>query len=141
MAYKARLKPRFNDADSAGIIFFANAYVFAHAAFETFVVEALGFQWADWFDNDTWGVPLRKTECEHLRPLLPGHDYETVVRVERLGESSVTLNYSIESSAGVHAVVKMVHTFIDVKKRAKMPIPALVRERLEAYQRESGTAE
>ncbi len=132
VTYKTSVQIRFHEGDPAGITFFANAYALAHAAYETFVT-SIGFSWAEWFENESWAVPIRHSECEHLAPMRPGRSYDVHITVEKLGESSVSLKYSFQDGAKSHAEVTLVHTFIDLKKLAKIRVPDLVRERLKPY--------
>ena len=125
---------RFRLGDPAGISFFANVYPLSHDTFEEFV-QALGFEWKLWFANKEWGVPLRHTECDYHRPMIPGNDVEITVLVDKIGETSLAMKYIFRSLGHVCAEVKMVHTFVDqsMKKRS---IPSEIRDRFETYQRE-----
>jgi YbgC/YbaW family acyl-CoA thioester hydrolase len=131
-AYQTRI--HFHEADPAGIAFFANSYVLAHNAFEDFV-QHLGFTWKDWFENESWGVPIRQSSCEHLRPMLVGEAVQIKITLERIGDSSFTLLYIFEIAAATTCEVRLVHTFMDRKTRGKLSIPTDIRRRLEAYQR------
>lgn len=125
---------RFRDADPVGILFFARAYEIAHDAYEDFV-RSIGFTYREWFENETWGVPIRKSECEHLRPIRPGDIVMTSVKIETLGDSSFTAIYEISASGQVASIVKLTHVFMDLKTKKKMQMPSDVRGRLEAHQR------
>lgn len=137
--YQKSMTPQFHDADPAGIMFFGNAYAKAHGAYEGFV-EHLGYSWREWFDNKTWAVPLRHSSCEHMAPMFPGQAYQVSCHLEKIGTSSFTMKYRFASTKAVHAEVTLVHTFIDIAKRAKCDMPSDVRERLEAYQLKSSSA-
>ncbi len=138
-AYTQSFVPKFHDADPAGIMFFGNVYAKAHGTYETFV-EHLGFTWKEWFANETWAVPIRHSECEHLAPIFPGQSYDVECRLEKIGTSSFTMKYVFTSSKATHAEVTIVHAFVDLKKKAKCEMPSVVRERLEAYQLKCGSA-
>ena len=133
--FRATYPIRFRSGDPAGISFFANVYPLAHDAFEDFV-QALGFEYKEWFQNPDWATPIRHSSCDYFAPLWPGGTVEIFVRIEKLGESSLTLKYLFNSSGQKCAEVTLVHTFIDIKKRAKTTIPSVVRDRLETYERE-----
>ena len=124
---------RFHQADPAGILFFGHVGALAHDAYEAFV-EHLGFSWREWFENPEWAVPIRKTSCEYLKPMRAGEELTIVVGIEKIGESSITLNYDFRCKGETHAEMQIVHVFLDKKARAKMPIPSVVRRKLEAYQ-------
>ena len=125
---------RFRDADPIGILFFARAYELAHDAYED-LVRALGFSYREWFENETWGVPIRKSECEHLRPIRPGDEIVVKTKIESLGESSFTSSFEIIAAGQVASVVKITHVFMDTATKKKMAIPSSVRGRLESHQR------
>jgi acyl-CoA thioesterase FadM len=133
--YTAAVPIRFRQGDPVGISFFANVYPMAHDTFEDFV-QHLGFDWKMWFANEEWGVPLRHTSCDYHQPLVPGTTPSISVLVEHLGESSLKMKYLIKNGEKVAAEVTLVHTFVSFKTRTKMPMPSVVRDRLEAYQRE-----
>lgn len=123
----------FDDADPAGISFFANVYRYHHQAYEAWVVEALGVSYPEWFLSKSFGVPLRKTEAEHTTPLFPGEKYESTLTLEEIGQSSFVLSSTI-TPKGKHdrvcAKVRTVHVFIDVHGKGKLDIPTHIRERM-----------
>jgi acyl-CoA thioesterase FadM len=127
---------RFSDADPGGIMFFGNVYKVAHDTYENFI-RHLGFDWHEWFQNPVWAVPIRHSSCEHLIPLSPGLAYEVAISLERVGDSSFTLKYDFQRATQKFCSVTLVHTFFNIKSRAKMQIPSNVRDRLQAYQVES----
>ena len=138
LPFAVRVPIRFRDADLAGISFFGRVYGFAHDAFEDFV-QHLGFEWASWFNNENWGLPIRHSECDYLMPLFPSENYQIQVLVDRISKSSFTLRYvftSLKRPEQVCCEVKLVHTFYDKKARVKMSIPSDIHDRLETYQRE-----
>ena len=102
-----------------GLPIWARAYEIAHDAYEDFV-RSLGFTYREWFENESWGVPIRKSECEHLRPIRPGDEISVKVSIESLGESSFTNVYEISATGAVASVVKITHVFMDVKTKKKM---------------------
>jgi YbgC/YbaW family acyl-CoA thioester hydrolase len=130
-------KTRFSDTDAAGIVFFGNVYAMAHDAYEDLVAH-LGFTWQEWFDNKIWGVPIRHSSAEYFRPLRPGYECQIEIRIDKIGETSLTLHYKFTIASEVCCEVRIVHSFISRNngsgKIAKTPIPSNVRERLMAYQ-------
>ncbi len=130
---------RFRQADPGGIAFFGQAYSIAHDAYEDFV-RHLGFEWKEWFANETWAVPIRQSSCEHLIPLFPSASCEVRVTLDSIGTSSFGAKYEIMVNGRVCSEVRLVHVFIDKQKRAKMDIPSTIRSRLESYQKQSLTS-
>jgi acyl-CoA thioesterase FadM len=137
--FKKALTPKFHDADPAGIMFFGNVYAKAHGIYEEFVGH-LGFTWREWFDNGTWAVPIRHSECEHLAPIFPGMEYQVSCVLDKIGTSSFTMKYIFASAKATHAEVTIVHAFVDPVKKVKCEMPSIVRERLEAYKLKSGAS-
>jgi YbgC/YbaW family acyl-CoA thioester hydrolase len=128
---------RFEHTDAEGIMFFGNIYRIVHDVYEDFA-KHLGFEYKEWFQNAKWGAPLRKSECEYFAPLRPGHTYDVEVSIPTIGESSFTSRYVVTSNGKQHAVVNLVHAFVDRAARTKTAIPSEIRGRLQAYQSESG---
>jgi acyl-CoA thioesterase FadM len=130
--YTRAVRIRFDQADPAGIMYFANVFNLAHRTFEDFITGA-GIPWEEWFRKNEYAVPIRHTECDFLAPFLPGREYEVKAEVARLGESSFQMKYTFQSSHGTHAVLTMVHAFIDTDTREKFPIPKKIRDVLKPY--------
>lgn len=123
----------FDDADGEGIVFFGNYFRLAHRALEQYIPQ-IGIPWKTWFKNDSWGVPLRKVECEYLSPLKPGQQFHAAIRVENLGENSLTFSYEFIFEGKAVAQLKTVHVFLDRKTLTKMAIPEDIRMKLKAQQ-------
>ena len=120
----------FDEGDPAGISFFANAYVYAHRAYEAFM-RAKGFH--DFFLGGDVIAPFVHTECDHLSPMRPGDELTVHVSVEKLGTSSMTFLYEINGASGTkHATVRMVSVFVDKQTFQKMPVPQNFRDVLES---------
>lgn len=128
---------RFEHTDAEGIMFFGNIYGLIHEAYEEFV-RHLGFEYRDWFQDKSWGIPIRKSECEYSAPLLPGKTYDIAVSIPQMSDSTFTTKYTVSLGGKVHCEAQLVHTFVDRLTRAKTSIPAHVRGKFEAYQAQSG---
>lgn len=132
MTFETQIKIPFRQADPAQIMFFANIFDISHDVFEEFIQKA-GFSWDEWFKPDQWHCPIRHCECNYLAPLSPGKTYAVKVKIEKLGDSSVTVGYEYLSPKGIHAQVKMVHAFVDHKSFTKISIPEIVRNRFSNF--------
>lgn len=118
----------FDEGDPAGIAFFANAYVYAHRAYEAFM-RSNGL-W-DLFKAEGVLAPFVHTECDHLAPMRPGDTLRVSVRTEKLGNTSLTLLYEICGDSGItHARIRMVSVFVDSKTFEKIPVPEHIRQAL-----------
>jgi 1,4-dihydroxy-2-naphthoyl-CoA hydrolase len=134
--FSNELQIHFSQSDLGGISFFGNVYPMAHDAYERFV-EHLGFKWKDWFANSEWGVPIRHSEADYHRPLWPGEKYQIQIRIERLGETSMTLSYQFVQGTNLHVEAKLVHAFVNMKTMTKIPIPPQVLTALKTYHSQS----
>ena len=123
---------RFHEADPAGILYFANVFTLAHSSFEEFV-EHSGITWERWFKKYTHFVPIRHAECDYKIPFRPGEKYEIECVVSKISESSFQMTYTFKKDSHCHAIVKMVHTFIDKTTLTKTSIPDDVRKILKEY--------
>jgi acyl-CoA thioester hydrolase/1,4-dihydroxy-2-naphthoyl-CoA hydrolase len=130
LAYQQNITIYFDECDPGGIVFFGNYYRLAHRVFEDFI-RSLEIPWEHWFKNPDWVVPLRKSQAEYLRPLFAGHTYVVEVKVQRVGESSASFEFSIfDEEGGLCSRVETTHVFADPKKKAKIKIPADIRKKL-----------
>jgi len=130
--FQTQVRIKFREGDPAQIMYFANIFSLAHDAFEEFIVAA-GYKWEEWFKTDLYMIPIRFTEADFKIPFKPGQEYQIEVSVESFSTSSFVMKYLFSSPLGLHAQVKMVHSCLDQKTKQKIPVPALMRERLEAY--------
>lgn len=120
--FKKTVQIRFHHADPAGIMYFANVFNLAHETFEDFIVQA-GVPWKNWFQKNEFIIPIRHAESDFFAPFLPGESYDVLVHVISLSESSFKMKYIFQKNTKVHAIVKMVHTYVDPKTKVKAKIP------------------
>lgn len=135
MATNAPLKfiVPFDEADGEGIVFFGNYFRLAHRALEQFLPQ-IGIPWNEWFKNQEFGVPLRHVEADYLKPLIPGMEFQVLIVVSEIGESSVHFEYEFQDSAGQSlARLKTSHVFATRPQIKKTRVPDSVRARLEKY--------
>jgi acyl-CoA thioester hydrolase len=95
------------DTDARGRIHFTAAFLWAEAA-ETALMRRLGML-------DEWGdYPRRRVEAEYLKVLVFEDEFETRLRVERVGRTSIT--YAWEITRGSELCVKGSHTVVRVDR-------------------------
>lgn len=139
--YVAFMKPlhrynftvRFDDADPAGISYFANVFRYQHAAYEDWILSS-GQDYTAWFlGKQGLGVPLRSVSAEYSGPLQPGQSYLLELFLEKSGRTSFTLVGHIVSPSGSGsgstplAVIRSTHVFMDVKTGQSTEIPDFAR--------------
>lgn len=123
---------RFHEADPAGILFFGRSLEMAHDHYEEWI-KSLGHSFKDWFQSKEFIVPIRKSECEYYKPLFPGQEYEVILTVKEIGDSSFTTRTQFTSKEGLHMEVLLTHVFTNPKEFKKMAIPSAIKSQLEHY--------
>ncbi|MGE5680984.1 MAG: acyl-CoA thioesterase [Bacillota bacterium] len=131
--FSTTIKITFYDADPAGIMFFGNAFKYAHSAYEE-LIEGSPYK-KTFFSNEKFVVPIVHTEADYLRPLYPN----TILRIEvsagEIRESSFELNYRLSDENQQECVrVRTVHVFVDKVSWKKASIPADLKAFLENLQ-------
>ena len=134
--FKTTTRVRFREVDSGGILFFANIFRLAHDAYEQFI-DHLGYSYEDWFANNDFAFPIRHCEADYTQPLFPGRDYEISVQIDKIGTTSFVTRYIFTYDKKVVNQVKIAHTYFNIRAKTKASLPLSIRERLEAYQRQS----
>ena len=95
------------DTDAGGRIHFTAAFLWAEAA-ETALMRRLGML-------EGWGdYPRRHVEAEYLKVLVFEDEFETRLRVDAVGKTSIT--YGWEISRGSELCVKGGHTVVRVDR-------------------------
>ena len=125
-AYQHAFTVQFDEADPAGISFFANSLRYHHRAYEAWVTHAMSVSYRDWFQSSEFAVPIRKSESEYNGPLHPGSTYHVHLSLKEVGDSSFELESTItpiDQHTVVLALSRTVHVFMDLKTRKKMLIP------------------
>jgi 1,4-dihydroxy-2-naphthoyl-CoA hydrolase len=123
----------FADTDAAGVVFFARYLAICHEAYEESLAAA-GLPLATFFTDHGVVVPVAKSECSYLRPLLCGDRLRVEVAPCRLSENTFALEFTIwklpaPGSAAPEkraAVARTEHVCIDSASRERRPFaPAL----------------
>lgn len=122
---------RFHEIDRAGIVYFATIFQYCHEAYEDLLVELVG-NLEEFFRATDWGLPLVHAEADYAQPLRLGDRVKIALRPARVGEKSVTYEYTLTDEAtGAHrATVRLVHACCTVPGFASRPLPDSVREGL-----------
>lgn len=131
---KVEMFVHFDDGDPAGIMFFANYFRLAERAWELALVKN-GLDWKDWFRHEEWGIPLKMVQAEYHAMLMPGQTCTIQIGVKKIGDSSVTFQYEIHDSKGIHcATLQTTHVFVDKETVKKRGVPDHLRKFLKAQQ-------
>lgn len=137
--FRTQVTIKFHQADPAGIMFFAHVFTLAHDTYEAFI-NACEINWKEWFVDHKYVTPIRHTECDFLRPFKAGETYEVSAQVIEFSSSSFIMNYQFSKDQNKHAVVKMVHTYLDQNTFQKAPLPDAVKNSLSKFYRKTSHA-
>jgi 1,4-dihydroxy-2-naphthoyl-CoA hydrolase len=132
--YTYQHKIKLHETDAAGILFFAHQFSIIHDAYEG-LLESIGFGFAELIRHKDFFLPIVHAESDYDKPLFVGDVIEIEVTVERVGKHSFTFAYILKNAK--HEVVgtaKTVHVTVDKKTQKKIPLPPLMREKIESLQ-------
>ena len=119
----------FYDCDPAGILFFARLFEVCHSAYENFM-NSFNLK-SDYWNNDSYAVPIIHTEAKYLLPLRAGDKISVEVTVSKLKKSSFELKYICKNGdEKITNEIKTVHIFVDKKKWEKTDISTEVKDNL-----------
>jgi len=116
--------------DAAGRLFFGNQFFLTHEAFEKFL-ESRGLAISTMLDHPELTFPLVHAEADYKSVLCAGDQITIQVRVEKLGETSVTIAFIILKADGTLAgTAKTVSVAVNKHTNLKAPLPADWRQKL-----------
>jgi acyl-CoA thioesterase FadM len=122
---------RFGDLDAAGIAYYPNLVNFLHEAFEDFFVGHVGRPYPDAF-KEGLGCPTVKVEMSFVAPVRYGEQVRIGVVVEHIGRTSLRMRYEGAVDGRPVFVARNTMVVVDMRDFRPTPIPAWLRERLEA---------
>ena len=131
-SFRHRLRVRYNECDPQGIVFNANYLAYADIAITELYREAFG-SWQAPMDEHGVDMLVAAASVRYLAPLHFDEEFELVVTVPRIGETSTTTRVMVEREGAAVAEVDVRHVFVDAASRVKTAMPEAVRERLAAY--------
>lgn len=121
--YVCRLPVRFQEVDSAGIVFFARVFEYHHDAYEAWM-RSIGFPLDPTVKDRHHMLPLAHAEADYHAPILLGQEVEVRLRVAAVGTTSFTMASWIGTSAGEDlATVRTVHVCIDRGSKRPVHLP------------------
>ena len=132
--FKAYNKVRMHDTDMAGILYFAKQFRYVHDAFED-LCESLGLGLDTLFHQEEFVFVIVHAEADFLAPLRVGDLLEIEASLEKIGNSSFTIDYNIyrQSDRCLVGTAKTVHVTLDQKSRKKIELPAKLRALLSHF--------
>ena len=134
MDFTLRSRIRFVDTDFSTHIHYSALFRHFEIA-ETEFLRSLGVGYTQWFDRG-FSLPRVHVEADYLVPLRFEDEIDVEVRIERIGESSITFGFRVIKIAGGMEAARgrIVGVCIDVNNGKSTPIPPVIREALEQAQ-------
>jgi len=131
---KKKLTVRLHDTDAAGILFFANQFVFIHDTYEE-LLRQLGFSIAAALRDGSYIVPIVHAESQYLKPLTVGDEITVTVQVAKIGETSFVLEYElIGIDDTLVGKAKTVHVAVSKQTQNKIELPEKLLHALKTFQ-------
>ncbi|MBV8280643.1 MAG: acyl-CoA thioesterase [Candidatus Eremiobacteraeota bacterium] len=121
---------RWSDVDAAGVVYFG-AFVRCFEVAEEELFRAAGVPYGILFDRfDCW-LPRVKYSCEFRAPARLGEMMHVIARVRKIGEKSITLEFTIDRPDGVRvADCEIVLVCVDRTTWKAKPVPEGLRAAL-----------
>jgi YbgC/YbaW family acyl-CoA thioester hydrolase len=134
MAFEHRRRVRFQDTDPAGIVFFANIFVYCHEAFEEMLRDA-GLPLEAIIASREQVLRLVHADADFERPLRVGVLVTIRTSVASVGERSFRMQYEMFDEAGAHlASAATVHVAVDPASGKSAVLSRRIRAALEKHQ-------
>ena len=122
-----RFRVPMHHVDHAGVLFFANLFLHAHDAWETFM-HSLDADLAQLIEAGQWRIPIVHAEADYTLPMRHGEEVEIRLQIEHLGRSSMRVVYLFIDRDGEQlAVARTTHVFVDAVTHHSSEIPADLR--------------
>ncbi len=122
----------FFEADAAGIMFFANVFKFAHAAYEEFLQSELPER--NFFDHPEFLLPIIHSEADYHKVILPGEKIKIVLEVKQIRDSAFSLIYKmLGEEDDLRVKVNTVHVCVSKNGFKKVRLPEDLRNVLQKH--------
>ena len=131
-AFSTRFRVRYSEIDGQKIVFNSRYLEYADVAITEF------WRWADLSDvGPAWTEAefnVVRATVEFKKPFTYDDMIEAFVRIERLGNSSMTVVTELchAETGDLHAAIELISVHVDLAARRAVAIPDSVRARLEA---------
>lgn len=134
LPFLAHDRVRWADVDLVGIMRFSAFTRLIELAEQEMLREA-GLPFSKIFDDPTVWMPRRHLAIDYFAPARIDDALTLVTYVSRIGDTSLTVNVDVRSTAGwtLIATAEMVVVCVTAATFAKRPLPALVRTALTPF--------
>jgi YbgC/YbaW family acyl-CoA thioester hydrolase len=132
-SFTCTLPVRFHDVDSAGIVFFARIFEYAHDAYEIWL-RGIGYPLDPPFHERDYGLPLVHAEADFQAPIRLGQEVRVDLSLTSIGTSSFKVSSRLTGHDGVDlATVRTIHVCVDPKTGRPIPLPEAMRTAFVPY--------
>jgi 1,4-dihydroxy-2-naphthoyl-CoA hydrolase len=131
---RKKLTVRLHDTDAAGILFFANQFVFVHDAYEE-LLQLLGLPIASILHVESFILPIVHAEAQYFKPLHVGDEITVALQIGSIGETSFVLVYDLLAADDtLVGKAKTVHVAISKQTQNKIALPEKLQRALRTFQ-------
>ena len=125
MSFSTLIPVRFGDVDLAGFVYYPRIFHYLHVAMEEFFAECCGTPYASVMADERLGFPVVHVETEFSQSLFYGDEALVEVTVSKVGNSSVTFEYSVlratDSTLCVRSTQTHVAMNLDARRGVSLP--------------------
>jgi len=127
----------FSACDPAGIMFFPQVFLLFQDHVEHWITDALGVRYAELLGPRRVGLPSVRWESDFRAISRMGDAIIVRLRVERLGEKSLTLNFAVVGADGVRVEARQVIVCTSLDTHRSMSFPDDLRAAITRFQESS----
>jgi 4-hydroxybenzoyl-CoA thioesterase len=124
---------RFAHCDPAAIVYFPRFFDLAHSTMEDWLAEGVGFALSDMIRERRIGTPTVAINCDFIKPLRMGDQLRFELRVKKLGNASVDVDYVGTKDGIEHLHITQTLVFMDLDRAQAVSIPDDIRKGLEEF--------
>ena len=124
---------RFHHCDPAGIIFYPQYFILFNELVEDWFTQGLNVSVVEQVINQRVGIPMGRVECDFLLPSRIGDILRFVLRVVRIGRSSMTLRIECRAGDELRVKAQLTVVFASLTTMRSVPISADLRQRIEQF--------
>ncbi len=118
---------KMHDTDAAGRLFFAKQFFMFHDAYEAFI-DTKGMSFATILRKKNFFLPIVHAQADYKASLFVGDRITVIVKVGKLGNSSMTMNYELWRGKILVGSGQTVHVAVSNKTGKKMNLPNEIRK-------------
>ena len=123
MSFRKKVRIYFDQGDPANIAFHGQHTLIVQRVMEDYI-QKIGIPWKSWYRNKNIFIPVVHYDIHFKKPLIPGEEYFVDIQLNRIGTSSLTVNYKILSlEEKLCCSVLATYVCVSAKKFTPRPFP------------------